>query len=93
MSAILRESKATGKVSGPDQRITVPEAIRNYTLNCAWLEHQDDIKGSIEPGKLADFCVIDGNILTTEPHKITDLRTLLTITGGKIVFDAGELQV
>ena len=92
-SAILRESKATGKVSGPEQRITVQEAIRNYTLNCAWLEHQDDIKGSIEPGKLADFCVIDGNILTTEPHKITDLRTLLTITGGKIVFDAGELQV
>jgi predicted amidohydrolase YtcJ len=90
-SAVLRESKATGKVSGSEQRITVQEAIRNYTYNGAWLDHQENIKGSIEVGKLADFCVIDGDILTTEPHKISSLRNLMTIVGGKIVFNTNEI--
>ncbi len=90
-SAALRESKATGKVSGAEQCITVPEAIRNYTLNGAWLDHMETVKGSIEPGKLADFCVIDGDILTVEPHKISGLKTLMTIVGGKVVFDAGAI--
>jgi predicted amidohydrolase YtcJ len=90
-NAILRTSKATGKVSGPEQRITVQEAVRNYTFNGAWLDHMEDVKGSIEVGKLADFCVIDGDILTVEPHKIVNLRTLMTIVGGKIVYDAGSI--
>lgn len=90
-TAVLRESKSTGKVSGPEQRITIQEAIRNYTLNGAWLDHMEDLKGSIETGKLADFCIIDRNILTIDPHKIIDLKTLMTIVGGRIVFDSGEL--
>jgi predicted amidohydrolase YtcJ len=86
-SAVLRESKATGQVSGPGQRITVQEAIRNYTLHGAWLDHQETVKGSIEMGKLADLCIIDGDILTVDPHKIINLRTLMTIVGGRKVFD------
>jgi len=90
-SAILRESKATGQVSGPDQRITLAEAIATYTINGAWLDHLENIKGSIEAGKLADFCVLDKDILTVDPHNIKDIRTLMTIVGGKIVYDAGAL--
>ena len=90
-SAVLRESKANGKVSGPEQRITVQEDIRNYTLNGAWLDHMETIKGSIEPGKYADFCIVDKDILSIEPHKISELKILMTITGGKIVFDAGVI--
>jgi predicted amidohydrolase YtcJ len=90
-SAVLRESKATGKVSGPEQRITVSEAILNYTLNGAWLDHMETRKGSIERGKYADFCIIDRDILNIEPHKISDLKILMTITGGNIVFDAGQI--
>lgn len=90
-SAILRESKATGNVSGPEQCITVQEAIRTYTINGAWLDHKENIKGSLEIGKVADFCVIDDDILTIDPHKITDLRILMTIAGGNVVYDAGIL--
>jgi predicted amidohydrolase YtcJ len=89
--AVLRESKATGKASGPEQCITVPEAIRTYTINGAWLDHKENTKGSIEAGKLADFCVLDEDILTVDPHKIKDIRILMTIVGGRVVYDAGRL--
>ncbi|MBN1191009.1 MAG: amidohydrolase family protein [Dehalococcoidales bacterium] len=90
-SAALKESKATGKVSGRDQCISVAETIRNYTINGAWLDHMETVKGSIESGKLADFCVIDGDILNINPHKIAGLKTLITIVSGRIVFDAGMI--
>jgi predicted amidohydrolase YtcJ len=90
-SAILRESKATGKVSGPEQRITREEAIRMYTIEGAWQDHMEKRKGSIEVGKLADFCILDKDIMTVEPHSIKDVRTLATIVGGHIVYDAGLL--
>lgn len=84
--AVLRESKATGKVSGPDQCITVQEAIRNYTLNGAWFDHMENVKGSVEPGKYADLCIIDRDILSIDPHEISKLNILMTIAGGKIVY-------
>jgi predicted amidohydrolase YtcJ len=90
-SAVLRESKATGKVSGPDQCISVQEAIASYTINGAWLDHMETVKGSIEPGKLADFCVLDQDILAVDPHNIKDIGTMMTIAGGKVVYDSGEL--
>ncbi len=89
--AVLRESKATGKTSGPEQCITVPEAIRTYTVNGAWLDHKENVKGSIEPGKVADFCVVDGDLLTIDPHKIAGLPILMTVAGGNIVYDNGAL--
>lgn len=91
-AAVLRESKATGTVRGPDQRITVAEAIRMYTVGGAWQEHSENTKGSIEAGKLADICVLDQDILTVEPHNIKDIKTLMTIVGGNIVYDAGEIK-
>lgn len=90
-SAILRESKATGAVSGPGQCITVEEAIHMYTIGGAWQDHMEHLKGSIEVGKLADMCVLDQDILTVEPHNIKDIRNLITIIGGKIVCDAGAI--
>ena len=89
--AVLRESKATGKPSGPEQCITVEEAIATYTIHNAWLDHKEDIKGSVEPGKAADFCVIDNDILTVDPHKIVDLKILMTVAGGDIVYNSGDL--
>jgi predicted amidohydrolase YtcJ len=86
-AAVLREGLASGKVSGPEERITVEEAIRTYTVNGAWQDHMEEQKGSIEVGKLADLCVINGDILTIDPHQIGEIQVLLTIAGGKIVFD------
>jgi predicted amidohydrolase YtcJ len=88
-SAVLRESKATGKVSGPEQCITVEEAIRAHTMGGAWIDHTDHIKGSIEVGKLADFCVLGEDILKVESHEISSIPVLKTIIGGYIVHDAG----
>jgi hypothetical protein len=73
------------------QRLTVEQAIRMYTIEGAWLDHMEDIKGSIEVGKLADFCILDKDILTITPMEIGEIQNLMTIVGGKIVYDAGKL--
>ncbi|MBM4338270.1 MAG: amidohydrolase [Deltaproteobacteria bacterium] len=88
-AAVLREGLISGKVSGPEECIAVEEAIRTYTINGAWQDHMEDVKGSIEVGKLADFCVIGDDILTVDPHKIGEIPVLMTIVGGKIVYAAG----
>jgi predicted amidohydrolase YtcJ len=85
-SAVLRKDKATGEVVGAEQCITVEQAIRSYTINGAWQDHQDDIRGSIEVGKLADLTVISDDILTIDPNKIHEIPVLYTIVGGKIVY-------
>jgi predicted amidohydrolase YtcJ len=86
-SAVLREAKGSGKVSGPDQCISVPEAIRMYTINGAWQDHMEKEKGSLEVAKLADLCILDEDILTVDPHEIGEIPVLMTIVGGKIVYD------
>ena len=89
-AAVLREGLISGKVSGPEECITVEEAIRTYTINGAWQDHMETVKGSIEPGKLADLCVIGGDILSVDPHEIGAIPVLMTVVGGRIVFDASE---
>jgi predicted amidohydrolase YtcJ len=84
-AAVLRENAVSGRVSGPEQCITVEDAIRTYTINAAWQDHMEDVKGSIETGKLADFCIIDGDILQVDPHAIGQIPVLMAIAGGKIV--------
>ena len=86
-AAVLREGLVSGKVSGPEECITVEEAIRTYTINGAWQDHMEEVKGSIEVGKLADFCIIDKDILEIDPHQIGNISVIMTIVGGKIVYD------
>jgi hypothetical protein len=88
-SAVLRESKATGRVSGPEQCITREEAIRMFTIEGAWQDHMEALKGSIEVGKLADLCILDKDIVTVDALSIKDIRNLATIVGGQVVYDAG----
>jgi predicted amidohydrolase YtcJ len=85
-SIVLRDYMLEDKSA---RHVTVEEAIRMYTVEGAWQDHMEDKKGSIEEGKLADFCVLDEDILTVEPHRIKDIRNLMTIVGGEIVYDAG----
>jgi predicted amidohydrolase YtcJ len=86
--AVTRESRATGKVSGPHESISREEALRAYTIEGAWIDHMEGQKGSIEVGKLADFCVLDGDILTCDVHDIHGVPTVMTIVGGRVVYDA-----
>ncbi len=92
-AAVLREGLVSGKVSGPEQCITVEEAIQSYTINGAWQDHMEDVKGSIEKGKVADFCIIGDDILTVDPHEIGAIPVLMTIIDGAVVFDSGEIGV
>ena len=88
-AAVLRKSKASGTVRGPAQRITAREAIRLYTMGGAWQDHMEKRKGSLEPGKLADFCVLDRDILSVRPDEIHTIKNVATVVGGRRVYEEG----
>lgn len=63
------------------------DAIRLHTINAAYAEFAENIKGSIEPGKLADIVVLNENIFDISPEKIKDIKVDYTIVDGKIVYE------
>jgi predicted amidohydrolase YtcJ len=75
-----------GGVIGPEQKISRADALRLHTINDAYLTFDEDIKGSIKPGKLADFVILSGDILTVPEAKIKDLQALATFVDGKLVY-------
>jgi predicted amidohydrolase YtcJ len=77
-----------GKTWGANQRISVAEALRVNTLNGAYNSHEEAIKGSITPGKLADFVVLAEDPLTIAVDKIKDIRIVRTVVGGRAVYQA-----
>jgi predicted amidohydrolase YtcJ len=74
----------------PEQKITVDQALTAYTKNGAFTSFEEDIKGTLEPGKLADFVVIDADLTKIDPVKIRDAKVLQTWVGGKKVYDNGN---
>ncbi|MFE7278271.1 amidohydrolase [Streptomyces sp. NPDC057623] len=86
-SMMLRESKATGRPSGPEQCVPLADALRAYTATPAWQDFADDWKGTVEPGKAADLCVLDRPLLDLDPHDITDVRVDLTVFDGRVVHE------
>ncbi|GGN12194.1 amidohydrolase [Streptomyces fuscichromogenes] len=84
---MLRQSKASGRQSGPDQCVPLADALRAYTANAAWQDFADDWKGTIEPGKVADLCVLDRPLLDLDPHDITDVEVVLTVFDGRVVHE------
>jgi predicted amidohydrolase YtcJ len=82
--AIARTAE-DGSVVNPAERLTREQALRLWTLNGAWLTFEESIKGSIEPGKLADFAVISKDYLTCPEDEIKDIDVLQTVVGGRVV--------
>ena len=72
----------------PEQKITVEQALRAYTIDAAYASFDEKIKGSLEPGKLADLVMIDRDIFKIAPEQIIDARVVMTMVGGKILFQA-----
>lgn len=72
----------------PQEKITIEEAIQAYTLNTAYAAFEEDIKGSISVGKLADVVVLSDNLLTMNADDIKDVTVLTTVVGGKVVYEA-----
>lgn len=77
-----------GETWGANQRITVEEALRINTQNGAYASHEETIKGSITPGKLADFVVLAEDPHTVDKEKIKDIKIVRTVTGGSTVYQA-----
>jgi len=75
----------------PDERIDVETAIRAYTINNAYAAGEEDEKGSLRVGKLADLTVVDRDLLEIEPSEIKDVRVLATLVGGRVTYAAPEL--
>jgi predicted amidohydrolase YtcJ len=70
----------------PEQKIAVEEALRAYTIEAAYASFEEDLKGQIKPGMLADLTIIDKNLLDLSPEKIWEAIVEMTIVGGRIAF-------
>ena len=81
----LDEKNAGGWI--PEQRISVEETVKAFTWGSAYAEFQDNVKGTLEAGKLADFVILSDDIFTIDPVKIRDARVLLTVVNGKVVYE------
>jgi predicted amidohydrolase YtcJ len=88
-AAVTREFPEGGPEDGwfPDQIISMETAIKSYTLDAAYAEHQEEEKGSIEVGKLADLVVLDRDLFTIPQREILQIRAVMTVTGGTVVFE------
>jgi predicted amidohydrolase YtcJ len=72
----------------PQEKLTIEEAIQAYTLNTAYAGYEEDMKGTLTVGKLADLVVLSDNLLTMDPDQIKDVTVLKTIVGGRVVYSA-----
>lgn len=88
MQGMVTRTGWNGETWGPEQRVTVAEALRINTLNGAYASHEEHIKGSIAPGKLADYVVLAEDPHTVAPDKIKDIKVVRTVTGGNTVYEA-----
>lgn len=77
-----------GRVWGPQQRITVEEAMRVCTLNGAYASFEEKLKGSITPGKLADFVILGDDPRRVDPDRIKDIPVLRTVMDGRTTFES-----
>jgi predicted amidohydrolase YtcJ len=84
--ALVNRKTKAGKSIGLSQKISVYEALKLYTINAAYHSFDEELLGSIEPNKLADFVVLEEDILTIPPEKIKDIPIFMTIIEGKIVY-------
>jgi predicted amidohydrolase YtcJ len=85
--AMLRRTGG-GRVLGPGERLTARDALALYTTQAAFAAHREHEIGSLEPGKHADFTVLDADPLRTDPERIGDIKVLATVLGGTPVHQA-----
>ena len=86
-SMVTRKDTA-GRVWGATQRVSVDEALRICTVNGAYASFEEGIKGSLTPGKLADFVILERDPHDVDPDRIVDIRVLRTVLGGRTVHSA-----
>jgi predicted amidohydrolase YtcJ len=85
-TTIVRQPRGSQAPLHPEQTLTREQAIRLYTINNAVLTFEEAHKGSLEPGKLADFIVLDRDILTCPIEQVKDIQVEATYLGGGRVY-------
>jgi predicted amidohydrolase YtcJ len=87
---VTRKHQISGEVHGPEQRIWLHEALETFTINGAFLTYDDDddIRGSLEAGKLADLVVLDADLMAVSEDELLEMssKVLLTMVGGKVIY-------
>jgi predicted amidohydrolase YtcJ len=89
-AAVTRQNHQNQPPGGwyPDQKLSLVEALRAFTLSAAYAGHAEETQGSLEPGKYADFILVDRDIFIIDPQDIWKTRVLGTWVGGKQVYSA-----
>ncbi len=87
-AALTRASEDGKKTYYPEQKLNIEQAIAAYTTGSAFAEFAEKQKGKLAPGMLADFIVLDQDITAALPPKISDIKVLRTVVGGKTVYEA-----
>lgn len=85
-AAVTRKGMS-GEVFGPEEALTMEEAIRGYTANAAWITFEEGTKGTLEPGMLADMVVLSEDLLTIDPERIMEVDVDMTIVGGRVLYE------
>lgn len=88
--ATVSRMMSNGERFYPDQRMSRMEALKSYTINNAYAAFEEDLKGTLTPGKLADITVLSQNILDVPEEEIPATRVEMTIVGGEVVYRAGN---
>jgi len=87
LDGAVNRMTSEGVVLGEDQKISVEDAIRGYTVGGAYTTHEENKKGRIVPGQFADLIVLDRDPTTIDPRKISSVQVLMTIVGGAVAFE------
>jgi len=85
-AAVTRKGES-GKVFGPEEAVSMKDALTMYTRAGAFITREENIKGSLEPGKLADMVVFPEDLLTVSPEKLLAMKVDMTIVGGRVLYD------
>jgi predicted amidohydrolase YtcJ len=88
-TCLLRKGRQSGKVFGPEQRIDLMEALRTYTTGGAWQDRAESWKGSVEVGRAADLCVVDGPLIGRDPEELAETGVAMTVVAGRVVHRSG----
>ena len=87
-AAVTRQTLDDKNPNGwvPEQKISVEDALKCYTIRAAYASFEENIKGSIEPGKLADFVILEKNLFEIDPSEIREVKVITTTVGGNLVY-------
>ncbi len=86
ISAAISRKTLSGRVLSAEQSLSLDQALKMYTFNPAWAAFEEDQKGSIEPGKLADLVILETDIRKSSAEALAEVRVDYTILKGKIIF-------